>query len=120
MGMVLLEVKKVSKSYNSNTVLKDLDMTLHKGESLGLLGGSGTGKSVLLRSLIGLEYIDQGQIFYKDKEISNLSEKELVPIRTQVSYSFQSGALFDSINVCTVAGSSSAMMSKHSVRFIGG
>jgi phospholipid/cholesterol/gamma-HCH transport system ATP-binding protein len=95
----ILKVKNLKKSFGENTVHKDITFELFKGECVGLLGPSGTGKSVLLRSIIGLEYIDEGKIIFKDKEIQDLGEKELFKIRTQISYSFQSGALFDSLNV---------------------
>ncbi len=99
MKPAILEVKDVHKSFEGNLIHKGVSFQLREGESLGLLGGSGTGKSVLLRSLIGLEYIDSGEILYQGKRIDHLSEEEYFPIRKEVSYAFQSGALFDSINV---------------------
>lgn len=99
MSKVILELKDIHKSFGENIIHKGVSLTLHKGESLGLLGGSGTGKSVLLRSVIGLERIDKGQILFEGKRIDNLKEDELIPFRIKISYSFQSGALFDSINV---------------------
>jgi phospholipid/cholesterol/gamma-HCH transport system ATP-binding protein len=95
----ILKIKDVHKSFEGNSVHRGLNFSLQKGETLGLLGGSGTGKSVLLRSIIGLEYIDQGEIIYKDSRIDNLNEDQLFKIRTKVSYAFQSGALFDSLTV---------------------
>lgn len=99
MNEVILELKNVHKAFGKNQIHKGIDLTLHRGESLGLLGGSGSGKSVLLRSIIGLERIDKGEILFERKRIDNLSENQLIPFRIKVSYSFQSGALFDSINV---------------------
>ncbi len=99
MSDVILEIKDIHKSFGKHKIHQGVNFTLKKGESLGLLGGSGTGKSVLLRSIIGLERIDQGEIIYKQQRIDNLSEDALVKFRIQISYSFQSGALFDSINV---------------------
>lgn len=99
MNEVILELKDIHKAFKENQIHKGISLTLHKGESLGLLGGSGTGKSVLLRSIIGLERIDKGQILFENKRIDNLSENQLIPYRIKISYSFQSGALFDSINV---------------------
>ncbi len=99
MNDVILEIKDIHKSFGKHKIHQGVNFTLKKGESLGLLGGSGTGKSVLLRSIIGLERIDQGEIIYKQQRIDNLSEDALVKFRIQISYSFQSGALFDSINV---------------------
>ena len=99
MEEVILELKNIEKTFGPNPIHKGISLTLHKGESLGLLGGSGTGKSVLLRSIIGLEQIDKGEIFFKNTRIDHLSENALIPFRIKISYSFQSGALFDSINV---------------------
>ena len=99
MKEVILELKEIKKSFGENQIHKGINITLHKGESLGLLGGSGTGKSVLLRSIIGLDRIDSGEILFEGKNIELLSENELTPYRIKISYSFQSGALFDSINV---------------------
>src|SRR5690606_23491486 len=95
----ILEIKDVQKSFGANQIHQGVSFKLSRGETLGLLGGSGTGKSVLLRSLIGLEYIDSGDIFYKDQRIDDLSEKRLSKIRIDVSYAFQNGALFDSETV---------------------
>ena len=99
MSEVILELKNVEKSFGNNPIHKGVNLTLHQGESLGLLGGSGTGKSVLLRSIIGLERIDSGEILFKNKRLDHLKENQLTPYRIKISYSFQSGALFDSINV---------------------
>lgn len=95
----ILELKNIHKSFGENHIHRGVSLTLQRGESLGLLGGSGTGKSVLLRSIIGLERIDSGEILFEGKRIDNLSEDQLTPFRIKISYSFQSGALFDSINV---------------------
>ena len=95
----ILEVKNIEKSFEGKHVHRGVSFALKKGETLGLLGHSGTGKSVLLRSLIGLEDIDQGEIIYRGIRIDHLDEEDLYPIRTRISYSFQSGALFDSISV---------------------
>lgn len=96
---LLLELKDVQKSFGPNHLHRGVNFKLFKGESVGLLGGSGTGKSVLLREIIGLETIDSGEIIYRNRRIDNLCEEELYKVRLNISYSFQSGALFDSINV---------------------
>ena len=64
-----------------------------------MIGGSGTGKSVLLRSLIGLERPDSGEIYFEGHKISGLTEREMIPVRKQIAYAFQGGALFDSMTV---------------------
>lgn len=99
MDEVILELKNIHKYFGENTIHRGINLTLHKGESLGLLGGSGAGKSVLLRSIIGLENIDEGEILFKKDRIDHLKENALIPYRIKISYSFQNGALFDSINV---------------------
>ncbi len=95
----ILEVKNVFKSFEGKEVHRGVSFVLKEGETLGLLGPSGTGKSVLLRSLIGLDVIDDGEIVYRGSRIDQLSEKQFCKVRTKISYSFQSGALFDSISV---------------------
>jgi phospholipid/cholesterol/gamma-HCH transport system ATP-binding protein len=95
----ILEVNNVAKSFDGKNVHRGVTFTLNAGETVGLLGNSGTGKSVLLRSLIGLEHIDSGEIYFHQERIDNLSEKNLYAIRKKISYAFQSGALFDSSSV---------------------
>ncbi len=97
--MEVLSVNNVHKTFSRHHVHRGVSFELNKGESLGLLGGSGTGKSVLLRSIIGLEKIDSGDILFKGQKIDRLNEDQLIEYRKKISYSFQSGALFDSINV---------------------
>lgn len=87
------------KSFDENKIHQGLSLTLKCGEIIGLLGRSGTGKSVLLRSIIGLEQIDEGEILFHNERIDQLSEQQLYPVRTKISYSFQNAALFDSISV---------------------
>ena len=95
----ILEIKNLYKSFEDKKIHKGINFSLHPGETIGLLGPSGTGKSVLLRSLIGLEEIDSGEIYFHENRIDHLNETQLYPIRTKISYAFQNGALFDSISV---------------------
>jgi phospholipid/cholesterol/gamma-HCH transport system ATP-binding protein len=97
--MAVIEVKNFAKSYDGRAVHKNVSFTVEQGECLGLVGGSGVGKSVILRSLIGLEKPDKGEIWIEGEEISKWTEHALVPIRKKVAYVFQNGALFDSISV---------------------
>lgn len=97
--MALIEVKNFKKSFGSKVVHTDVSFFVQQGECLGLIGGSGTGKSVILRSLIGLEKPDSGEIWIEGKDISHLDEAELLPVRKKVAYAFQGGALFDSMTV---------------------
>jgi phospholipid/cholesterol/gamma-HCH transport system ATP-binding protein len=97
--MALIEVKNFKKSFGTKLVHRDVNFSVDKGECIGLIGGSGVGKSVILRSLIGLEKPDAGEVWIQGQEISKLSEAELLPIRKKVGYAFQGGALFDSLTV---------------------
>jgi phospholipid/cholesterol/gamma-HCH transport system ATP-binding protein len=97
--MDVIRVKNFRKSFEGRVVHADVNFQLKRGECVGLVGGSGVGKSVVLRSLIGLEKPDSGEIWIGDTEISQLSERDLVPIRKKVAYVFQNGALFDSMSV---------------------
>jgi phospholipid/cholesterol/gamma-HCH transport system ATP-binding protein len=97
--MDLIQVENFSKSFGTKVVHDGVNFSVKKGECLGLIGGSGTGKSVLLRSLIGLEKPDSGQIFFDGQSIQNMREIDLVNVRKRVAYVFQGGALFDSMTV---------------------
>jgi phospholipid/cholesterol/gamma-HCH transport system ATP-binding protein len=95
----LITVNHFKKSFGEKNVHQDVSFTVRKGECLGLIGGSGTGKSVLLRSLIGLEKPDEGSVQFNGLELTTLSELDFIPVRKKVAYAFQGGALFDSMTV---------------------
>ena len=97
--MPLFQLQDIKKSFGAKQVLRGVDLTVNTGETLVVLGGSGTGKSVLLRMLIGLIPADTGKILFEGKDITHLKEREYYPIRKRVSYLFQGGALFDSMNI---------------------
>ncbi len=97
--MAVIEVKNFKKSFGSKVIHEDVSFYVKKGECLGLVGGSGAGKSVILRSLIGLEKPDSGSIQIEDQEVTKLSESRWVQVRKKVAYAFQGGALFDSMTV---------------------
>jgi len=97
--MNLYELENVHKSFEDNRVLCGIDLDIRQGETLVVVGGSGSGKSVLLKTLIGLHQVDQGRITFDGQDITHLSEKGYYPVRKRVSYLFQGGALFDSMNV---------------------
>ncbi|MCX8238953.1 MAG: ATP-binding cassette domain-containing protein [Akkermansiaceae bacterium] len=100
-GEVFLEMRGVEKSFGSNKVLNGVDLDVYRGETLVLLGGSGGGKTVLMKHMTGLLQPDQGTVTLEGKVISGLPERDLAWARRKVSMMFQSGALFDSM---TVAG----------------
>jgi phospholipid/cholesterol/gamma-HCH transport system ATP-binding protein len=96
---IALSVKNLHKSFGEKQVHRGVSFDLRENEILGLFGGSGTGKSVILRSIIGLETPDAGEILFEGRDLLQLSERELFPVRTKISYVFQNGALFDSLTV---------------------
>ncbi|MFQ5525619.1 MAG: ABC transporter ATP-binding protein [Thermoanaerobaculia bacterium] len=95
----LFVIDSLSKSYGEKPVLSGLSFEILQGECFVILGRSGCGKSVTLRQLNGLEKPDAGSIVFDGTEITELSESQLIPIRKRVAMLFQSGALFDSMNV---------------------
>ncbi len=97
--MGVIEVRDFKKSFGSKIIHDGITFYVKKGECLGLVGGSGTGKSVLLRSLIGLEKSDSGSIKINDVDVVNFTESQWLPVRKKVGYAFQGGALFDSMTV---------------------
>ncbi|HEY3064215.1 MAG TPA: ATP-binding cassette domain-containing protein [Methylomirabilota bacterium] len=95
----LVELVDVRKSFDANEVLRGISVRLDKGETLVIMGGSGSGKTVMLRIVAGLLPPDAGQVRVFGIEISHLSEEELLPIRRRLGYVFQGAALFDSLDV---------------------
>ena len=95
----IIEFRNVTKRFGSKIVLDDVNLSVRRGEVLVILGGSGSGKSVSLRQMNGLDHPDSGQVYVDGVEISNLDEDQLGPIRRKVGMLFQSGALFDSMTV---------------------
>lgn len=95
----LYSVRGLVKRYGAKQVLAGIDFDLARGECLVILGRSGSGKSVTLRHLIGLEQPTAGSILFDGQEIVGLSEKQLLPVRRRVAMLFQGGALFDSMTV---------------------
>jgi phospholipid/cholesterol/gamma-HCH transport system ATP-binding protein len=98
-GDAIIEVIDVRKSFDSGEVLHGLSFTVEKGETLVVMGGSGSGKTVMLRLIAGLLSPDAGQIRVFDRDIETLSEEELLPVRRRMGYVFQGAALFDSLSV---------------------
>lgn len=94
-----IQASDLHKAFGEQVVLKGVSFSVAKGETLAVLGRSGTGKSVLLRLLIGLEAPDSGSIRIQDKEVTALRNEELSETRKKVGYLFQRGALYDSLTV---------------------
>ncbi|MFZ2494124.1 MAG: ABC transporter ATP-binding protein [Thermoanaerobaculia bacterium] len=96
---VFVEFQDVSKAYGSKQVLRGASLEVYRGEVLVILGGSGTGKSVTLRHMLGLEAPDAGRVIVEGEDITDLPEEELYRVRRKFGMLFQSGALFDSMTV---------------------
>jgi len=94
-----LELRGVHKSFRGEPVLRGVDLAIRPGETFTILGGSGAGKSVCLKHMIGLLKPDRGRIWVGGREITGLREDDLIEVRKQVSMVFQSAALFDSLSV---------------------
>jgi phospholipid/cholesterol/gamma-HCH transport system ATP-binding protein len=95
----VIELRGVSKRFGDLVVLDGVDFTVEKGETVALLGPSGTGKSVLLKHINGLIHPDSGEVFVDGQNVTLLKRKELSDLRSRVGYVFQYGALFDSETV---------------------
>lgn len=95
----MIEVRGLYKSFNSQNVLKGINIDIKDGEILTLLGGSGGGKSVFLKNMIGLQVPDKGSVKIDGIEIVGMPQKELTKIQTNFGMMFQGGALFDSLTV---------------------
>jgi len=94
-----LKVQNLFKSFGEKSVHRGVSFDLRRGEIIALFGGSGTGKSVILRSIIGLERPDSGLILFNGQDLTQLTERQLIVPRTKIAYVFQNGALFDSQTV---------------------
>ena len=99
MPEALYEIRGLTKRYGRKVVLDGLDFDIRHGECLVILGRSGSGKSVALRQLNGLEKPDGGSVVFDGTDLASLEERELFAIRRRIGMLFQSGALFDSMNV---------------------
>lgn len=95
----VIELRSVSKSFGSQCVLDRVNLAVAGGQTTVIIGRSGTGKSVLLKHIVGLLRPDEGAVYFEGQRIDGLSERALVPIRRQISFVFQLNALFDSMSV---------------------
>jgi len=95
----LVEFQNVKKAFGPKVVYSGLDLAIAKGETITILGPSGSGKSVALKMLIGLLEADSGAILFDGRDITTLAEKDLYDVRRRVAYLFQGAALFDSLTV---------------------
>ncbi len=98
-GETLIEYRGLHKAFGKKRIYDGLDLKIRKGENITIIGGSGTGKSVLLKCLIGLLYPDRGEVIFEGEDVVTLEEEKLLEVRRKVAMVFQGAALFDSLSV---------------------
>ena len=96
---IVVKMEHLKKSFGNKHVLRDINLVINKGENLVILGKSGTGKSVLIKCIVGLVEIDEGKLVILGQNISELKENELIELHEKIGFLFQSGALYDSMTV---------------------
>src|SRR5512146_2211777 len=99
MGKLMVEVKNLSKSFGDSVVLDEISFNVEEGENFVVFGKSGSGKSVLLKCMVGLLEPDSGEIKINGKSVLNLSIDELNKVRKHIGFLFQGSALYDSMTV---------------------
>ena len=95
----IIRTENLCKAFGSNKVLENVNLELPEKKISAVIGQSGTGKSVLFKTIIGMMKRDRGRVWFRDIELSALKHKELIAIRRRFGYSFQNAALFDSMTV---------------------
>lgn len=98
-GVALFEIRGLVKRFGEDLVLDGVDLDIHEGEFLTIIGKSGCGKSVLLKHLIGLFRPDAGSVTFDGRELTGFEEREWIEVRKRIGMLFQEGALFDSLSV---------------------
>jgi phospholipid/cholesterol/gamma-HCH transport system ATP-binding protein len=102
--MALISLRHVYKRFGRNVVLEDVSLDIEAGNVVVVIGASGTGKSVLLKHIVGLLKPDTGEVWFDGQEIDELPERKLADVRTRFGFLFQMGALFDSMTVADNVG----------------
>ena len=95
----VIDVKNLQKSFRNMEILRGIDLKLHKGENIGIIGKSGCGKSVLTKCIVRLIEPDEGEVYISGNDVLTMNDNELTEIRKKVGYLFQGGALYDSMNI---------------------
>ena len=95
----IIQLANISKAFGSNQVLNNVSLEIERGHTTVIIGPSGTGKSVLLKHIVGLIRPDQGKVWFDGGRIDHQSEADLVTVRTKIGFLFQMGALFDSLTI---------------------
>jgi phospholipid/cholesterol/gamma-HCH transport system ATP-binding protein len=98
-GGVLIKFEGVKKRFGPKVIFAGVDLEIRRGETVTVMGGSGVGKSVLLKLLVGLIPCDEGKIFFDGADVTKMGEQDLVGVRRRIAYLFQGAALFDSLSV---------------------
>jgi phospholipid/cholesterol/gamma-HCH transport system ATP-binding protein len=98
-GEAFLRFVGVQKRFGPKVIFSDLSLEIHRGETLTVMGASGSGKSVMLKMLIGLIHADLGQILFEGHDVTQMSDESLTEVRRRIAYLFQGAALFDSLCV---------------------
>jgi phospholipid/cholesterol/gamma-HCH transport system ATP-binding protein len=99
MSKEMIHVSDLHKAFGDNEVLRGIDLVVHKGENVVVLGRSGTGKSVLIKIIAGLLKPDRGTVLVLDEEVELLNHRQLMALRLKIGFSFQNSALYDSMTV---------------------
>ncbi len=95
----MIKIVEIEKAFGRNHVLRGANLEIQDGETITIMGGSGTGKSVLLKHMVGLMKPDRGHLYVDDKDVTTLHEDELFQVQKRFGYLFQGAALFDSLTV---------------------
>jgi len=95
----MIEIRNIYKSFEQKDVLKNISKVFNKGETNLIIGRSGSGKTVLLKAIVGLHEVDQGHILYDDRDFTSMNHKLRKKLRQEMGMVFQGGALFDSLTV---------------------
>jgi phospholipid/cholesterol/gamma-HCH transport system ATP-binding protein len=95
----MIKVENLYKSFNGEIVLEDISVNFEEGKTNLIIGRSGSGKTVLMKSMIGLLPVDKGKIFFHDRDLVKMSQKQKQELRKEMGMLFQGSALFDSLNV---------------------
>lgn len=99
MGEEVIRFERVKKAFGPKVIYNGLDLSIRRGETVTVLGPSGSGKSVMLKMLIGLLEADEGRILFQGKDVVGMPDEERYAVRRKVAYLFQGAALFDSFSV---------------------